>query len=122
MASLIADNNIDAAVQPATYNIQVKFKAKKLNIPIVPNSTTLSQFQYILEERTGIEVINQKLLLKGKQLQNVLQPNQILYDIKQIFHRHALDMRQAGTCCAIIISYPNKHKWDNGFIKTPKYR
>ena len=45
-----------------------------------------------------------------------------LYDIKQIFHRHALDMRQAGTCCAIIISYPNKHEWDNGFIKTPKYR
>ena len=45
-----------------------------------------------------------------------------LYDIKQIFHRHALDMRQAGACCAIIISYPNKHEWDNDFIKTPKYR
>ena len=45
-----------------------------------------------------------------------------LYDIKQIFHRHALDMRQAGACCAIIISYPNKHEWDTGFIKTPKYR
>jgi hypothetical protein len=115
MASLIADNNAEAAVQPTTYNIQVKFKANKMNIPVIPNSTTLFQFQSILEERTGIEAVNQKLLLKGKQLQNVLQPNQILYDInvdkKKNFIKFKLDKKNINnsfTCNLNLVGNPTK--------------
>ena len=35
-----------------------------MNIQIIPNLTTLKQLQTNLEEKTGIEIVNQKLLLK----------------------------------------------------------
>ena len=84
MASLLVNDNINPDNNNNTqlsYIIQIKLKTNKMNIPIIPNVTTLKQLQTNLEEKTGIEIVNQKLLLKGKQLQNVLSADQFLYDI-----------------------------------------
>ena len=84
MASLLVNDNINPDNNNNTqlsYIIQIKLKTNKMNIPILPNVTTLKQLQTNLEEKTGIEIVNQKLLLKGKQLQNVLSADQFLYDI-----------------------------------------
>ena len=84
MASLLVNDNInpdDNNNTQLSYIIQIKLKTNKMDIPIIPNLTTLKQLQTNLEEKTGIEIVNQKLLLKGKQLQNVLSADQFLYDI-----------------------------------------
>ena len=73
MTSLAGDPELE-------YVITVKFKTKKFTVPIVPDSTTLHQFQTTILEKTGIEIVNQKLLMKGKQMQNVLKADQYLYD------------------------------------------
>lgn len=73
MASLAVDPEMK-------YVIQVKFKTKKFIIPIVPDSTTLFQFQTVILEKTGIEIVNQKLLMKGKQMQNVIKADQYMHD------------------------------------------
>ena len=70
MASLLVNNNInpdDNNNTQLSYIIQIKLKTNKMNIQIIPNLTTLKQLQTNLEEKTGIEIVNQKLLLKGKQ-------------------------------------------------------
>ena len=73
MTSLAGDPELE-------YVITVKFKTKKFTVPIVPDSTTLLQFQTTILEKTGIEIVNQKLLMKGKQMQNVIKADQYLYD------------------------------------------
>ena len=68
-----------AGDQEFEYAIQVKFKTKKFTVPIVPDSTTLG-IPNNDTRKAGIEIVNQKLLMKGKQMQNVLKADQYLYD------------------------------------------
>ena len=117
MASLLVNDNInpdDNNNTQLSYIIQIKLKTNKMNIPILPNATTLKQLQTNLEEKTGIEIVNQKLLLKGKQLQNVLSADQFLYDInvdkKQNFIKFKKNKKQNNSmiCNINLVGNPTK--------------